>query len=148
MNKFFSNHAGTIFLMFIGLFMGIVGTSSFDKAFPDPTMISQEIMKGLMIEAFKDSEVKETLVDIIHTENKVVSDKLDVLYYDSADNWVRAIDKQYGKLESNASNLYWIDVEYILSKWPMMPDDYRTPALISKMAFIQSEYDKHIGNGH
>lgn len=147
MNSFFTRHMGTIFFMFVSLLLGIVGTTGFDKAFPDPSMISQEIMKGLMIDAFKDPEVKETMVGIMHEENMEFSRKLDVLYYDSADNWVRSIDKQYGKLESNASNLYWIDVEYILSKWPMMPDDYRNPALVSKMAFIQMKYDEHIGNG-
>lgn len=147
MNKFFAKHAATIFFMFVSLLTGIVGTTGFDKMIPDPSMISKEIMKDLIIDAFKDPEVKETMVGIMHDENKEFSNKLDVLYYDSADNWVRSIDKQYGKLESNASNLYWIDVEYILSKWSMMPEDYKTPSLISKMTFIQMKYDEHIGNG-
>lgn len=142
MKEFFEKHFRFIVLIFLILILG--GGSIFqlvDKVFPDVTAISKEVMRELMREVVREENapMKEG-IDTMGNQLKILSDNV-------AEEWVRVMEKQYLKVQTNRDDLSWTDVEYALSKWPILPDNWVTPALSSKLDYLQLKYDEHINNG-
>lgn len=140
--EFLEKHYRKIVLLLLVLIFGVNTTMQAIKAaFPDATALTSEVM-GVLIEDAVKAQVQPLVESVESLEGKV-----DILYYNAADEWIRLIDKQYDKLQSNASNLYWMDVEYVINKWDKMPDDYVTTPLTLKMDYIMDRYDNFIANG-
>lgn len=141
MIEFWRNNNKVIMFILVLALLGVNGFTAGKAIFPNASNISKEIMRDLVREVVSE-EIKPLENSFMGVETKV-----DILYFNAADEWVRLIDKQYDKLTKNAPNLYWIDVEYVLSKWVIMPDDYKKPGITARMAYIRTRYDSHIRSG-
>ena len=141
MTEFFKKNGLTIVFILIGLIVGGSGSKVFDTVFPAASDISKDFMKEIMIEVIQD-EIAPIKADIkeIKEQNQVFAD-------DIAEEWVRFIKKQYLKVQTKRADLSWSDVEYSLSKCPVLPDKYRTPQLISMIEYLEIQYNSHINNG-
>lgn len=138
MIKFLEKHFRGIVIVLLLFVFGIqIVSGIIQTVYPETTAVIRVVIR----EAVKE-EIQPLTASIASLETKI-----DVLYYNAADEWVRLIDKQYVKLQSNASNLYWMDVEYVIGKWSQMPEDYKTPSLITVMEYIQMRYEDHIIQG-
>lgn len=154
MNKFLQKHAVTIVLVVVALSVGGFTDSVLDKIFPTVSAISKDVMAEIMVDALQDEEVQSVLIEIVQRETSAIKKDISnieshnkILADNVAEEWVRIMHKQYLKVQTNRSDLSWADVEYALSKWPVLPDDWITPELEAKIEYLQIKYDEHIGNG-
>ena len=142
MNEFFEKHFRFIVLILLALILGGGGMFQIvDKVFPDVSNITKEVMRELMIEVVQD-EIAPIKSDIkqIKEQNQVFAD-------DIAEDWVRVMKKQYLKVQTGREDLSWDDVEYALSKWPVLPDNWITPELTAMIEYLEVKYEEHIVNG-
>lgn len=142
MNKFLAKHAGTIMLILLSLIIGGSGSKIFDRIFPDAGEISKDFMKEIIIEVIQEE------IAPIKSDIKQIKEQNEVFADDIAEEWVRFIKKQYLKIQTNRDDLSWSDVEYALSKCPVLPDKWKTPELISIIEYLEVKYDEHINNGN
>ena len=117
MNKFLSKHASTIVLVLISLLIGGSGAKIFDRVFPDASALTKDFIKEIVVDAIQE-EIAPMRADI-----KQIKDQNQVFADDIAEEWVRVMKKQYSKVQSNRDDLSWDDVQFALSKWPMLPNN-------------------------
>ncbi len=141
MNKFFTKHAPTIILMMICLILGGGSSKLFDRAFPDAKAITKEYMTEMFREIIQE-ETAPMKADI-----KEIRQQYGVLADGTFEEWVRVMEKQYLKVQTNRDDLSWSDVEYALGKWEALPDDWKTPDLCAKIEYLKIKYEEHINNG-
>lgn len=142
MNEFFEKHFRFIVLILLVLILGGGGLFQIiDKVFPDVSKVSKDFMREMMIDVIQEElkPMKES-IDTMGGQLKILSDNV-------AEEWVRIMEKQYLKVQTNRDDLSWGDVEYALSKWNVLPREWLTPALTAKLEYLQIKYEDHIQNG-
>ena len=141
MNKFFEKHAATIIWVIIGLTVGGFSDSVLDRAFPDARAITKEYMNEMFREVIQE-ETAPMKADI-----KEIKQQYGVLADGTFEEWVRVMEKQYLKVQTNRDDLSWSDVEYALGKWGDLPDEWKAPDLCAKIEYLSTKYEEHINNG-
>lgn len=154
MINFFMKHAGTIILMVICLSVGGFTDSVLDKLFPPTAQISKVVLTELFVSALESDEVRTVLIEIVKSETEgIIKDIREIKQHEeiesdnTAEEWVRVMNKQYTKVQDNRDDLSWKDVDFALSKWKLLPDKWVTPELESKINYLKIKYDDYINGG-
>lgn len=141
MNKFLTKHAVTIVIAVLALSVGGFSDSVLDRLLPGTGDITGEFFSGLVRDIVREENAPmKADIKQIKEQNQIFTD-------DMAEEWVRVMKKQYSKVQANRDDLSWDDVQFALSKWPILPDNWKSPELIAKIEYLEIKYDEHINNG-
>lgn len=141
MNKFLTKHAGTIIMILISLVIGGTSSKVFERAFPDASAVTKDFIRDIVVDAIQD-EIRPIKEDI-----KQIKEQGEIFADDIAEEWVRVMNKQYLKVQTDRDDLSWSDVSYALSKWPVLPEVWKSPELTAKIEYLDIKYEEHINNG-
>ncbi len=141
MNKWVEKNAVAIVMALVSFGFGVSGDTILKSVFPDASAISKEFIREIIVEVVQE-EIEPMKADIkeIKEQNKIFAD-------DIAEEWVRFMKKQYLKVQTERDDLSWSDVAYTLSKWNVLPDNWKTPELTSKKEYLELKYNEHINTG-
>lgn len=139
--KFLKDHGIAIIVILVALSFGWdVAKDVFRELQPGKALVTEEVIESIIGDVI--DKRNQSLIDSIDSLEK----KVDILYYDAADEWERMIRKLYDYL-AGGKGVRWADVSYMLTKWELLPEEYKTPELTSKHNYLKDQYDIYINNG-